>query len=76
MRGAFGYGLPNNQGPVLGALYISNLTERLNQNETNLWLEFGHDTTIDLVLSSLGLVDDKRYPSTGPVNPSRNWRVS
>lgn len=76
MRGAFGYGLPNNQGQVIGSLYISNLTQRLTQDDTNLFLEFGHDTTIDLILTTLGLANDRRYPTDGPVNPSRNWRVS
>ena len=85
MRGAFGYGLPNNSGQVMGSLFISNLTERLtkpeqfkepNGQQKTVWLDFAHDTTIDLILTTLGLAADKSYPVDGPVNPKRNWRTS
>lgn len=85
MRGAFGYGLPNNSGQVMGSLFISNLTERLtkpemfkepNGQQKTVWLDFAHDTTIDLILTSLGLAYDKSYPVDGPVNDARKWRTS
>ena len=84
MRGAFGYGLPNNSAQVMGALFISNLTERLTKPESfleadkprQIFFDFAHDTTIDLILSTLGLAADKSFPTTGPVNPNRSWRTS
>ncbi|KAG9636793.1 phosphoglycerate mutase-like protein, partial [Aureobasidium melanogenum] len=77
MRGAFGYGLPNNQGPILGSLLVSNVTTFLQSSTgQNLSLNFAHDTTIDLGLTALGLAYDEQYPATGPPNPSRNWRTS
>ncbi|EST06951.1 Histidine phosphatase superfamily, clade-2 [Kalmanozyma brasiliensis GHG001] len=85
MRGAFGYGLPNNSGQVMGSLFVSNLTQRLTQPESfkepngqqrSLFFDFAHDTTIDLILTSLGLAADKSYPVDGPINPARNWRTS
>jgi acid phosphatase len=77
MRGAFGYGLPNDQGPVLGSLLVSNVTTFLSSNDsTNLFLSFAHDTTIDLGLTALGLANDTSYPATGPPDPSRAWRTS
>lgn len=77
MRGAFGYGLPNNQGPLLGSLLVSNVTTFLQSSGgQNLSLNFAHDTTIDLGLTALGLAYDEHYPATGPPNPSRNWRTS
>lgn len=85
MRGAFGYGLPNGSGQVMGSLFISNLTERLtkpdmfkepNGEQRNMFLDFAHDTTIDLILTTLGLFDDKKYPTDGPVNKNRKWRTS
>ncbi len=85
MRGAFGYGLPNSSGQVMGSLYVSNLTQRLTQPELfkepngsprSLWFDFAHDTTIDLVLTALGLADDKTYPTQGPIQADRKWRTS
>lgn len=85
MRGAFGYGLPHHSGQVMGSLFISNLTQRLTQpqlfKEPNgqprtLFFDFAHDTTIDLILTSLGLAYDPTYPVDGPINPQRKWRTS
>ncbi|KAJ9477254.1 putative Constitutive acid phosphatase (putative) [Pseudozyma hubeiensis] len=85
MRGAFGYGLPNGSGQVMGSLFVSNLTQRLTQPEMfkepngdqrTLFFDFAHDTTIDLILTTLGLAADKTYPVEGPINPKRNWRTS
>ena len=44
-----------------------------------IYLEFGHDTTIDLALTGLGLVKDTpslRSSVKGPVRKSRTWRTS
>lgn len=85
MRGAFGYNLPNNSGQVMGSLFISNLTQRLTQPELfkepngqqrSLFFDFAHDTTVDLILTTLGLAYDESYPVRGPVNPARRWRTS
>lgn len=79
MRGAFGYGLPNDQGPVLGSLLVSNVTAFMQANGSaaqNLSLNFAHDTTIDLGLTALGLANDTTYPVDGPPSPYRLWRTS
>lgn len=79
LRGAFGYGLPNGQGPVMGSLLVSNMTAFMTNTSTsatNLSVNFGHDTTIDLGMTALGLAYDASYPATGPPNPSRLWRTS
>lgn len=77
MRGAFGYGLPNKQGPILGSLLVSNVTTFMQSPGTqNLSLNFAHDTTIDLGLTALGLAYDEEYPASGPPNPNRKWRTS
>ncbi|KAI0125375.1 histidine phosphatase superfamily [Xylariales sp. AK1849] len=77
MRGAFGYGLPGDMGPVIGSLLVSNVTAFLqDESGPNLSLNFGHDTTIDLGLTALGLAADSEYPPTGPVNATRGWRTA
>jgi len=71
--------LPNNQGPVMGSLLVSNMTAFMTNasaSAPNLFVNFGHDTTIDLGLTALGLVNDTTYPTTGPPNPARLWRTS
>lgn len=84
MRGAFGSGLPNGQGPVLGSLLVSNVTAFMQDaggnssagTVANLSLNFAHDTTIDLGLTALGLVNDTAYPVDGPPIADRLWRTS
>jgi acid phosphatase len=77
MRGAFGYGLPQGQGGILGNLLVSNVTAFMQGSGTrNLSLNFAHDTTIDLGLGALGLAYDEEYPADGPPSPSRKWRTS
>lgn len=79
MRGAFGYGLPNGQGLVLGSLLVSNVTSFMTANGSaaqNLSLNFAHDTTIDLGLTALGLANDTGFPTDGPPDPYRLWRTS
>jgi acid phosphatase len=58
MHGVSGYGLPGNMGPLLGSLYINKLIERFTNSSGDavpVYLEFGHDLTIDLALTGLGL---------------------
>jgi len=81
MRGAFGYGLPNDQGPVIGSLLVSNMTMFMLSGSSpsagaNLSVAFGHDTTIDLGMTALGLLNDTSFPAEGPPNPARLWRTS
>jgi acid phosphatase len=77
MRTGFGYDLPNNMGPVMGSLLVSNVTAFFqNTSSPNLSLNFVHDSTIGLGLSALGLAYDESYPITGPVNATRAWRTS
>ncbi|EIN04060.1 phosphoglycerate mutase-like protein [Punctularia strigosozonata HHB-11173 SS5] len=80
MDGAFGYNLPGKMGPTLGALYVDKLIERFS-NKTGdaepIYLEFGHDTTIDMILTALGLAKDTpRLSASGPVPAHRKWRTS
>ena len=61
MDGAFGYNLPGNMGPTLGALYVNKLIQRFTSPTAGadtrpVYLEFGHDTTIDMALTALVLV--------------------
>jgi acid phosphatase len=77
MRGAFGYGLPGDMGTVIGSLLVSNVTAFLQEKSgPNLSLNFGHDTTIDMGLTALGLAADPAYPPEGPVNATRAWRTA
>lgn len=77
MRGAFGYGLPGDMGHTLGSLYTNELVRRLTATDANAtYVDFGHDTSIDIFLSGAGLAHDYSYPATGPVNASRLWRTS
>lgn len=80
MEGAFGYGLPDNMGPVLGALYVNKLIDRFTNasgDAVPLYAEFGHDTTAVLALTGLGLIKDRpELSADGPVNSTRKWRTS
>ncbi|KAJ6624028.1 histidine phosphatase superfamily [Mycena sp. CBHHK59/15] len=80
MDGAFGYNLPGAMGPTLGTLYVNKLIERFSNasgDAQQMYLEFGHDTTIDMALTALGLANDKKpLPERGPVPANRSWRTS
>ncbi|KAF7971067.1 hypothetical protein HWV62_22123 [Athelia sp. TMB] len=72
MDGAFGYGLPGKMGPTIGALFTNT-----TGNASTVYLEFGHDTTIDNALTGLGLAKDVPYlPVKGPIPTNRKWRTS
>ncbi|KAJ7077123.1 phosphoglycerate mutase-like protein [Mycena belliarum] len=80
MDGAFGYNLPGLMGPTLGTLFVNKLIERFT-NATGaaqeMYLEFGHDTTIDMALAALGLAKDTPpLPPRGPVPAHRAFRTS
>ncbi|RPD61200.1 phosphoglycerate mutase-like protein [Lentinus tigrinus ALCF2SS1-7] len=80
MDGAFGYNLPGDMGPVLGSLFVKKLAERFTNSTKDakpVYLEFGHDTTIDMALTALGLAKDKPALSAkGPARSSRKFRTS
>jgi len=79
MVGAFGYGLPGNMGPMLGSLLVDKVVERFtNTSGTSVpvYLEFGHDTTIDMALTALGLAKDDPSLSVEYRPSDRNWRTS
>jgi acid phosphatase len=77
MYGGFSYGLPEAMGSTLGSLFVSHLTEVFTNGIDPFVLEFGHDTTIDLALTALGLVHDKTPLSPEGLIPSgRVFRTS
>lgn len=80
MDGAFGYSLPRDMGAVLGSLYVAKLVDRFSNvtgDAQEMYLEFGHDTTIDMVLTALGLAKDThKLPEYGPIPWNRKWRTS
>ncbi|KAH7921751.1 phosphoglycerate mutase-like protein [Leucogyrophana mollusca] len=77
---SFGHNLPNNMGPVMGSTFVKKLIERFTDSTDNsspLYLEFGHDATIDLALTAMGLAKDRPPLSpTGPIRAARKWRTS
>ncbi|KAF8136585.1 phosphoglycerate mutase-like protein [Boletus edulis] len=69
MDGVSGHASRGDIGPLLGAFYVKKLIERLTNGTRDtepLYLEFGHDTSILLALSTMGL--NKDYL---PLNPDR-----
>ncbi|KAI6040975.1 phosphoglycerate mutase-like protein, partial [Pisolithus marmoratus] len=59
--GISGYISRNDTGPILGSVYINKLIERFSNatgDARQLYLEFGHDVTILLVLSAMNLNKD------------------
>lgn len=80
MDGAFGYNLPTPMGPVLGGLLVKQVVDRFTNSTGDakaVYLEFGHDTTIDLALTALGLAKDSPALSAkGPVPHNRKFRTT
>ncbi|TBU32593.1 phosphoglycerate mutase-like protein, partial [Dichomitus squalens] len=80
MDGAFGWNLPSPMGEVLGGLLVRKVVERFTNASgaaKPVYLEFGHDTTIDLALTALGLAKDTPPLSAqGPVRRARKFRTS
>ncbi|CAE6417602.1 hypothetical protein BN14_02438 [Rhizoctonia solani AG-1 IB] len=63
MVGAFGYGLPNGMGALLGSTIVNKVIQTFTKSSNSL-VSFGHDTTIDFALTALGLAKhiEKRHP--------------
>lgn len=77
MDGAFGYNLLGSMGPLLGSLFVNTLISRFTTGTQPAYLEFGHDTTIDLALAALGLAKDApALSAAGPARANRKWRTS
>ncbi|KAG8217723.1 histidine phosphatase superfamily [Butyriboletus roseoflavus] len=58
MDGISGHASRGDPGPLLGAFYVKKLIERLTNatgDAESLYLEFGHDTSILLPMSTMGL---------------------
>jgi len=67
-------------GETLGALFANKLVERLTKSTKNalpVYLEFGHDTSIDMALTGLGLAkDESPLQPQKPIPADRKWRTS
>ncbi|KAH7913208.1 phosphoglycerate mutase-like protein [Hygrophoropsis aurantiaca] len=80
MNGACGYTLKAPVlGPMLGSLYVNKMIERF-QNKTgdakSLYLEFGHDATINFAMAAIGLAQDEPPLNPYAIDPFRKWRTS
>ncbi|CAE6525056.1 unnamed protein product [Rhizoctonia solani] len=77
MVGAFGYGLPDGMGALLGSTIVNKVIE-IFTNSSNSLVSFGHDTTIDFALTSLGLAKDmpSLSPNVSSPKSSRKWRTT
>lgn len=77
MVGAFGYGLPNDMGAVLGSTIVNKIIEVFTNSSSSL-ISFGHDTTADFALTALGLAKDSPALSPNVSTPKSNrlWRTT
>ncbi|KAH7335295.1 phosphoglycerate mutase-like protein [Rhizoctonia solani] len=77
MVGAFGYGLPDGMGALLGSTIVNKVIE-IFTNSPNSLVSFGHDTTIDFALTSLGLAKDTPplSPNVSSPKSNRKWRTT
>ncbi|KAG6336402.1 hypothetical protein ID866_2675 [Astraeus odoratus] len=74
-----GYMSRNDPGPLLGSVYLNKLIERFTnatEDAERLYLEFGHDTSILLVLSAMGLNKDAAPLPVGHIRHHRKFRTS
>ncbi|KAH7913207.1 histidine phosphatase superfamily, partial [Hygrophoropsis aurantiaca] len=80
MNGGFGYTLtPPVLGPMLGSLYVNKLIERFQNNTgdaKSMYLEFGHDATINVAMAAIGLAEDEPPLNPNAIDPFRKWRTS
>lgn len=77
MDGAFGYNLPGSMETTLGSVFINKLVERFSDaSAQKVFVEFGHDTTIDMALSALGLVQYVPPSSSSTFFPLTNVESS
>ncbi|KAI6106170.1 phosphoglycerate mutase-like protein [Pisolithus croceorrhizus] len=77
--GISGYISRNDTGPILGSVYINKLIERFSNttgDAQELYLEFGHDVTILLVLSAMNLNKDVIPLTPEYIPPNRKFRGS
>ncbi|KAH7889355.1 phosphoglycerate mutase-like protein [Phlebopus sp. FC_14] len=79
MDGVSGHAGRGDPGPVLGAFYIQKLIERFTNatgDAKSLYLEFGHDTSILLPLSTMGLNKDDAPLTPYHMRSHRRFRTS
>ncbi|KAN0077086.1 Histidine phosphatase superfamily [Tylopilus felleus] len=79
MDGVSGHASKGDPGPLLGAFYVKKLIERLTNvtgDAKPLYLEFGHDTSILLPLSTMGLNKDALPLSSRHAAEHRRFRTS
>ncbi|KAJ8594145.1 phosphoglycerate mutase-like protein [Rhizopogon salebrosus TDB-379] len=79
MDASCAYTLPDNMAPLVGTVYVNKLIERFTNSSGDskpLYLEFGHDVTILLALSALGLAKDDPPLSPNELRPDRKFRTS
>lgn len=77
--GISGYISRNDTGPILGSVYVNKLIERFSNttgDARDLYLEFGHDVTILLVLSAMNLNKDIIPLTPEYIPPDRKFRGS
>ncbi|KAI9571335.1 phosphoglycerate mutase-like protein [Boletus coccyginus] len=79
MDGVSGHASRGDPGPLLGAFYVKKLIERLT-NATGdakpLYLEFGHDSSILMAMSTMGLNKDTQPLNPRHVHVHRKFRTS
>jgi len=74
-----GYMSRNDPGPLIGSVYLNKLIERFTNttgDAERLYLEFGHDTSILIVLSAMGLNKDAALLPAGHIRHHRKFRTS
>ncbi|KAG0707683.1 phosphoglycerate mutase-like protein [Suillus ampliporus] len=79
MDASCAYTLPDNLAPLVGTVFVNKLIERFtnaNGDSRPLYLEFGHDGTILLALSAIGLAKDDPPLSPDELRPDRKFRTS
>ncbi|KAF9227673.1 phosphoglycerate mutase-like protein [Gyrodon lividus] len=79
MDGVSGHASRGDPGPLLGAFYIKKLIERFTNTTGDarpLYLEFGHDTSILMPLSTMGLNKDTLPLSPHHMPMHRKFRTS
>ncbi|KAL4266696.1 histidine acid phosphatase family protein [Pleurotus pulmonarius] len=77
MNAIWGSRLPNNGGAVMGSIYINTLIDRFSVQDNQMaYVEFGHDVTISLALTAMGLTKDVPQLSTSQITTNRKYRSS
>ncbi|KIK42032.1 hypothetical protein CY34DRAFT_166320 [Suillus luteus UH-Slu-Lm8-n1] len=79
MDASCAYMLPDNMAALVGTVFVNKLIERFTNSKGDsrpLYLEFGHDVTILLALSALGLAKDDPPLSPDEIRFGRRFRTS